>query len=128
MEPKFYSDISSFIVTLYNLNYNVLVENVLIGPKKVSIDDKNVLIENQKLSIQKAINSLDAKQSIKANAMLLFSQMGVDGIFGRNNVMRVTGLSITAAGNLLAKLKDADLIQAVSGHGKGKYKFINPKQ
>lgn len=128
LEPKFYSDISSFIVTLYNLNYNVLVENVLIGPKKVSIDDKNVLIENQKLSIQKAINSLDAKQSIKANAMLLFSQMGVDGIFGRNNVMRVTGLSITAAGNLLAKLKDADLIQAVSGHGKGKYKFINPKQ
>ena len=128
LDPKFYSDISSFIVTLYNLNYNIPVGKVLIGPEKVSIDEENVLIENQKLSIQKAINSLDAKQSVKANAMLLFSQMGVDEIFGRNDVMRIAGLSITAAGNLLAKLKDADLIQAVSGFGKGKYRFINPQQ
>ena len=34
LEPKFYSDISSFIVTLYNLNYNVPVEKVSVGPKK----------------------------------------------------------------------------------------------
>ena len=128
LEPKFYSDISSFIVTLYNLNYNVPVGKVLIEPENVSVGEGNVLIENQKLSIQKAINSLDAKQGVKANAMLLFNQMGVDGIFGRNDVMRVAGLSITAAGNLLSKLKDADLIQAVSGHGKGKYRFINQQQ
>ena len=30
-------------------------------------------------------------------------------------------------GNLIAKLKDAGLIQAVSGHGKGKYKFTAPQ-
>ena len=34
LEPKFYSDISSFIVTLYNLNYNVPVEKVSVGPDK----------------------------------------------------------------------------------------------
>ena len=127
LEPKFYSDISSFIVTLYNLNYNVPVEKVSVAPEKVAIDEENMLIEAQKLSIQKAINSLDAKKNITANAIRLFNQMGVDGIFGRNDIMEVVGISITAAGNLISKLKDAGLIQAVSGHGKGKYKFTAPQ-
>ena len=104
LEPKFYSDISSFIVTLYNLNYNVPVEKVPVGPEKVAIGEENMLIEAQKLSIQKAINSLDAKKNIKANAMRLFNQMGIDGIFGRSDIMEVVGISITAAGNLITKL------------------------
>lgn len=120
--------ISSFIVTLYNLNYNVPVEKVSVAPEKVAIDEENMLIEAQKLSIQKAINSLDTKKNIKANAMRLFNHMGIDGIFGRSDIMEVVGISITAAGNLISKLKDAGLIQAVSGHGKGKYKFVNPQQ
>ena len=127
MEPKFYSDISSFIVTLYNLNHNVSVEKESVAPEKVAIGEENMLIEVQKLSIQKAINSLDAKKNIKANAMRLFNQMGIDGIFGRTDIMEVVGISITAAGNLITKLKDAGLIQAVSGYGKGKYKFANPQ-
>lgn len=127
LEPKFYSDISSFIVTLYNLNYNVPIEKVSVDPKKVAIGEENVLIEAEKLSIQKAINSLDAKKNIKANAMRLFNQMGIDDIFGRSDIMEVVGISITAAGNLLTKLKDAGLIQAVNGYGKGKYKFIEPR-
>lgn len=127
LEPKFYSDISSFIVTLYNLNYSVPVERVSVDPKKVVIGEENVLIEAQKLSIQKAINNLDARKNTKVNAMHLFNQMGIDGIFGRSDIMEIVGISITAAGNLLAKLKDADLIQAVSGYGKGKYKFVEPQ-
>ncbi|MBQ7585205.1 MAG: hypothetical protein IJU40_03020 [Desulfovibrionaceae bacterium] len=35
LEPKFYSDTSSFIVTLYNLNFNVPVEKVSVEPQKV---------------------------------------------------------------------------------------------
>ena len=126
LEPKFYSDISSFIVTLYNLNYNVPIEKVPVGPEEVAVGEKNMLIEAQKLSIQKAINSLDAKKNIKENAMRLFIQMGIDGIFGRSDIMDIVGISITAAGNLITKLKDAGLIQAVSGYGKGKYKFNKP--
>ena len=33
----------------------------------------------------------------------------------------------SAAGNLITKLKNADLIEPVSGFGKGKYKFVSPK-
>ena len=38
--------------------------------------------------------------------------------------MEITGLSTSAAGILLNKLKDAKLVIPVSGKGKGKYIFI----
>lgn len=41
--------------------------------------------------------------------------MGVDGMFGRFDIVAITKDSVTAAGNLIAKLKNADLIEPVSG-------------
>ncbi|MCD7785571.1 MAG: putative DNA binding domain-containing protein [Oscillospiraceae bacterium] len=128
LEPKFYSDISTFKVTLYNLNYNVPVEKVLIDTEKVSIEEEKVLITSRNLSMQTAIDSLKAKKSTKENARKLFAYMEFDGIFGRTDIMEITGLSITAAGNLLTNLKSAELIAPVSGYGNGKYKFIIPKE
>ena len=52
--------------------------------------------------------------------------MRFDGIFGRKDIMKITGISIAAAGNLIIKLKEAELIEAVTGYGKGKYMFIKP--
>lgn len=49
--------------------------------------------------------------------------MGADGIFGRSDIAAITKDSVTAAGNLIAKLRSADLIEPVGGFGKGKYKF-----
>jgi len=49
--------------------------------------------------------------------------MGADGIFGRSDIAAITKDSVTAAGNLIAKLRSADLIEPVRGSGKGKYKF-----
>ena len=54
--------------------------------------------------------------------------MGFDGVFGRNDIMEIIAVSITAAGNLLNKLKEAELIEPVSGQGKGKYKYVEPKK
>lgn len=50
--------------------------------------------------------------------------MEFGGIFGRNDIMEILSISITAAGNLLNNLKNVGLIEAVSGYGKGKYRFI----
>ena len=41
--------------------------------------------------------------------------MGVDGVFGRFDIAAITKDSVTAAGNLIAKLKNADLIEPVIG-------------
>ena len=116
LEPKFYSDASSFQVTLYNLNYGTAAT-----ANKVTIEDENVAIEV-------AIDRLNASQGTIAKAKAVFANMGVDGVFGRSDIAAITKDSVTAAGNLITKLKNADLIEPVSGFGKGKYKFVAPKE
>ena len=115
-EPKFYSDASSFQVTLYNLNYGAAANTT-----KITIEDENVAIEV-------AIDRLNASQGTIAKAKAVFANMGADGVFGRSDIAAITKDSVTAAGNLITKLKNADLIEPVSGFGKGKYKFIPPKE
>ena len=116
LEPKFYSDSVSFQVTLYNLNYNVSAERVAIG-------EENVVIAPDYIAIEVAIEGMNASSGTIEKAKALFSQMGIDGIFGRTDITAITGDSATAAGNLINKMKDAGLIEAVAGFGKGKYKF-----
>lgn len=127
VKPLFRSTPTSFFVTLYNLNYNVPIEKVLIGSEKVSFESKKVLFAPDNLSIQNAIDGLDSTKATKEKARLLFAQMEFNGIFGRNDIMSITGISITAAGNLITKLKKAGVIEAVSGYGKGKYRFKRAK-
>ena len=112
LEPKFYSDVISFQVTLYNLNYGTVAT-----ANRVTIEDENVAIEV-------AIDRLNASQGTIAKAKAVFANMGIDGVFGRSDIAAITKDSVTAAGNLITKLKNADLIEPVSGFGKGKYKFI----
>ena len=88
---------------------------------KITIEDENVAIEV-------AIDRLNASQGTIAKAKAVFANMGVDGVFGRSDIAAITKDSVTAAGNLITKLKNADLIEPVSGFGKGKYKFIPPKE
>ena len=105
------------------LIYNVPIEEVLIGPEKVSFEREKVLFAQDNLSIQNAIDGLDSAKATKEKARLLFAQMEFNGIFGRSEIMSITGISITAAGNLITRLKKAGLIETVSGYGKGKYRF-----
>ena len=123
LEPKFYSEASSFQVTLYNLNYEATV-----NATKAAIGDENVAIAPDHLAIEVAINKLNASQATIAKAKAVFANMDIDGVFGRSDIAVITNNSVTAAGNLITKLKNADLIEPVSGFGKGKYKFIYPKE
>ena len=119
LEPKFYSDVSSFQVTLYNLNYGVSANAV-----KITIEDENIAIAPDHVAIEVAIGKLNASKDTIDKAKAVFANMGTDGIFGRSDVAAITNDSVTAAGNLITKLKNAELIEPVSGFGKGKYKFI----
>ena len=44
-------------------------------------------------------------------------------IFGRTAVGELLGLQNSSASKMLAKLLRAEIIEPVSGHGKGKYRF-----
>lgn len=44
-------------------------------------------------------------------------------IFGRSDVMRITTIKSSRASDLLKEMVDQGIIEPVSGHGKGKYRF-----
>lgn len=121
LEPEFYSDVTSFQVTLYNLNYGTTTISA-----NVTIGDESVAIATDYVAIEAAINGLNASQTTIKKAKEVYKNMGTDGIFGRSDISSITGDSVTAAGNLISKLKAASLIVPVKGYGKGKYRFIEP--
>ncbi len=53
----------------------------------------------------------------------LLDAYGYERIFSRSNAMRVVGLKAAGASKLLANLRSNGVIEAVPGHGKGKYRF-----
>ena len=101
-------------------------ENLSIGEGKLLIEDDNLLIEEEKRLMNSAnqlINKMNTKITIKKNTIQLFEKYRNELVFGRTDIMQITGLSISAAGNLIRKLSEEKLIVAVKGKGKGKYTF-----
>lgn len=58
--------------------------------------------------------------------MKLYLHFGLDTIFARADVMKVTELTATPATELMRKLKEAKFIE--SAKGRGKYKFVEPQE
>ena len=52
-----------------------------------------------------------------------FDRFGFDEVFGRGAVMQLLKLKASGASKLLSNLVQAEMIEPVSGYGKGKYKF-----
>lgn len=104
----------------------------LLNKGKVDIEDIKVDIENEKVDIQEKkvdIESLLSDKgsdfSVKTTVHIhrLFEKFGFDEVFGRSSVMDCIELKASGASKLLSNLVQADIIEAVSGYGKGKYKF-----
>lgn len=72
--------------------------------------------------IKPYIETVFTKKTI-FHAQNLFKHFGHEKLFGRSNAKDVLGLKDSAASELLSKLLRADIIEPVSGYGKGKYKF-----
>ena len=53
----------------------------------------------------------------------LFEKFGFDEAFERSAIRELLELKGSGASKILSKLVQADIIETVSGHGKGKYKF-----
>lgn len=137
LEPKFYSDATSFWVTLYNLNYNVPVDRIDIGTKKQSLEGEKTavlkkkqlfegektVVSKQKQLFEKIVNDLRVSTLTKKKIMQLYEQFGDNMIFSRADIMRITGITSSPAGDLIKKMRNENLLESVTGHGKGKYRF-----
>lgn len=144
IEPRFYSNETSFWVILYNLNYNIAIDQGIIDSKIDLIEEEKVrispgidLIKDEKVAIgpekesfederavfNKRLNKTKFSAPTKKKIIILFESVGYSGIFGRSDIVRFTGTSLTSAGNLLNKMKEMGIIEQVRGYGKGKYQF-----
>lgn len=96
-----------------------------IEDKKVDIEDKKVDIQEKKVYIESLLSDKGSAFSVKTTVHIhrLFEKFGFDEVFGRSSVMDCIELKASGASKLLSNLVQADIIEPVSGYGKGKYKF-----
>ena len=92
---------------------------------KVYIGEEKVDIENKKVDIKRLLSEKGSDFSAKTTVHIykLFEKVGFDGVFGRSVVMELLELKESGASKFLSKLVQMDIIEPVTGHGKGKYKF-----
>ena len=96
-----------------------------IENEKADIQDKKVDIQDLKVDIESVLSEKGSDFSVKTMVHIhrLFEKFGFDEVFGRSAVMELLELKSSGASKLLSNLVQADIIEPVSGHGKGKYKF-----
>ncbi len=100
---------------LHNRNLHI---SGLLDIEKVDIQDRKVDIES---ALLKKENVFSAKTTV--HIQRLFEKFGYEEIFGRSAVMELLDIKKSGASRLLSNLLQADIIEPVSGYGKGKYKF-----
>ena len=107
---------------LHNRNLHI---SGLLNEEKVDIWVTKVDIQDKKVDIESVLSEKGSDFSVKTTIHIhrLFEKFGFDEVFGRSAVMELLGLKGSGASKLLSNLVQADIIEPVSGHGKGKYKF-----
>ena len=88
-----------------------------------AIEAENPAIETQNPAIEALINQLNCKATTKQNVQMLFADVDTSVIFGRSDVEKICQVSYSLAGDIIAILKENELVEAVKGYGKGKYRF-----
>ncbi|MBQ7883791.1 MAG: putative DNA binding domain-containing protein [Phascolarctobacterium sp.] len=126
LEPKFYSDGTSFQVTLYNLNYGQPTVETGLADEKQAFDNEKTGLQIKKQAFESLLAGLGASAPTKENILKLFQHFGFDTVFARADVMQVIGITSTPATELMRKMKDAKLIE--SAKGRGEYMFVEPKE
>lgn len=101
---------------LYNRSLHI--SSTFEEPEKANINSKKVNIGGGKVNIEDAFTAKTASHIHK-----LQEALGFKTIFGRSDVQRVLGLKPTRSSVLLHEMAEHGIIEPVSGHGKGKYRF-----
>ena len=104
-------------------NRTLRIGKTLKASEKVNIGDKKANIEREKVNIQKLFSAKTASHVCK-----LLEEFGFHTIFGRSDVEKLLALKPTRSTALLKEMADKGVVEPVTGHGKGKYRFIQQKR
>ena len=90
----------------------------VLGKQDIEPEKQDIQTQKQDIGMPDGV-----KPKTKAHIGKLFAAFGHDKIFGRTDVMRLLGLTASPASELLRKMHQLGLTEAVTGRGKGKYVF-----
>ncbi|MCD8151242.1 MAG: Fic family protein [Clostridiales bacterium] len=103
-------------------NRTMHIDGCMKVPEKVNIENSKVNIEGEieerKVNIEERFT---ARTAIHVRKLL--DTFGPRTVFGRSDVQRVLGLGATRSSALLREMMEQGVIEPVTGHGKGKYRF-----
>lgn len=99
-------------------NRTLHISGTFKEPAKVNIDSKKTNIGEEKTNIEDVFTAKTA-----FHIQVLQEALGSELAFGRSDVLRVLGLKPTRSSALLREMVEHGIIEPVSGHGKGKYRF-----
>ena len=107
---------------LHNRNMHI---SGLLKDEKVDIETSKVDIETSKVDIETRLAEKKRNFSTKTimHIRVLYEKFGDYQLFGRGEVMELLGLKSSGASKIISNMVQADVIEPISGHGKGKYKF-----
>lgn len=89
----------------------------------MDIETPKVDIQGEKVDFESRLSEKGFSAKTIIHSRRLFDKFGYDEVFGRSAVTELLELKNSGASKLLSSLLRADIIEPVSGHGKGKYKF-----
>ena len=110
---------------LKDTKVDIGTSKVDIGTSKVDIGTQKMDIETSKVDIETRLAEKTLNFSTKTimHIRVLYEKFGDCQFFGRGEVMELLGLKSSGASKIISNMVQADVIEPVSGHGKGKYKF-----
>ena len=110
---------------LVRANYTNLQKGIHETTEYLEAFLRNLLLNEEKVDIESVLSGKGSDFSVKTTVHIhrLFEKFGFDEVFGRSAVMELLELKASGASKLLSNLVQADIIEPISGHGKGKYKF-----
>ena len=114
--PAFASTSSQFIVTLQNLNYgvksSVSAENQVSNDMKTGVSTENQVDESKKTGGSSYLdtNTLPFNSQTKRSIEILFDHFSEGSAFSRRDIKELCNLTDSPAGELINKLKKANLI------------------
>ena len=93
--------------------------------EKADIEADKIDITNGKVDVESVFSDKLSNFSNKTIAHIykMFNKYGYNEVFGRSAVRELLELKDSSVSKLLSKLLQSDIIENVSGYGKGKYKF-----
>lgn len=120
--PTYYID--AFI--LKTIIYNASAKKMAIKYEKLAFEAEKLAIENEKLTIEEfqlAIAKRSYSLPTQKKLLQVYNEINAKQVFGAPEIEKILGCSTSTSKNVMSKLKEMEVVEAVKGRGKGRYVF-----